>query len=51
MEKEVGEYSLCGGSVTVPVVWMGVTPPVPTCRRCGATARPAGGKVIPMRKP
>lgn len=51
METVLGECSICGGSVTVPTVWMGISPPTPSCKSCGATARPAGGRVIPMRKP
>lgn len=43
----VGSCSICGGQVTLPLSWMGIHPPVPTCRSCGATAAPAG-PVIPM---
>lgn len=50
MDKEIGQCSLCGGSVTVPSVWCGIKPPVPTCQSCGATAR-ASGPVIPMNPP
>ena len=46
--KVVGECSICGGAVVVPTVWMGIYPPTPQCNSCHATARPAGGKVIPM---
>lgn len=46
----IGSCSLCGGAVTVPSVWMGITPPIPTCSSCGATKRAAFGPVIPMEK-
>lgn len=32
----VGACGHCGGTVTIPAVWMGVNPPTPTCRSCGA---------------
>lgn len=32
----IGTCSCCGGAVTVPGVWHGTMPPVPTCSRCGA---------------
>lgn len=46
MKKVLGRCSLCGGSVTVPVIWYGIVPPDPTCESCNATA--ALGPVIPM---
>ncbi len=41
MNLIVGMCSLCGGQVTVPQLWAGTLPPVPTCQRCphGAGAR------------
>lgn len=50
MERTIGTCSLCGGEVTLPTVWWGVVPPVPTCSRCGATAA-SQGPVIEMEKP
>ncbi len=50
MDREIGQCGNCGGSVVVPTVWMGVIPPVPTCTRCGATAKPKG-PVIEMNPP
>lgn len=52
-DKVVGTCSLCGGAVTLPVIWFGVIPPIPTCSSCGAVARQNNGPVIPMepRKP
>lgn len=47
MKTTLGTCSCCGGPVTVPTIWHGVVPPVPTCEQCGATAR-ASGPVIPM---
>lgn len=44
----IGTCSRCGGPVMVPSVWMGVVPPVPTCARCGATAKQSFGKTIEM---
>jgi hypothetical protein len=46
-ERAVGVCSICGGTVTVPSVWMGVIPPVPTCNRCRATQAEAL-PVLPM---
>jgi hypothetical protein len=42
MDKLIGVCSLCGGSVAVPEPWYSVEPPIPTCKRCGAKAKPAG---------
>lgn len=47
----VGTCSLCGGRVSVPRRWAGVTPPIPTCESCGATPRHPHGPVIEMRWP
>lgn len=43
----IGRCSKCGGPVDVPHAWYGIYPPTPTCRNCGATAKPRG-PVIPM---
>jgi hypothetical protein len=32
----LGRCSKCGGAVTVPHAWYGVTPAIPTCQACGA---------------
>lgn len=45
-DRTIGTCSQCGGPVVIPGVWLGVIPPVPQCRNCGATAKPAYGKVI-----
>lgn len=45
MNLNVGQCSICRGQVTVPTVWNGVIAPLPTCERCGASAR---GPVIEM---
>ncbi len=44
----IGKCSICGGQVTVPESWLGIFPPTPTCRSCGAEAENRG-PVIPMR--
>lgn len=44
----VGTCGNCGGPVDVPDVWMGIYPPVPTCRHCGATAKPKNGPPMEM---
>lgn len=50
MRTSIGVCSICGGPVTVPDMWHGIYPPVPTCEHCGATS--AGrGPVIPMFPP
>lgn len=43
-----GTCSQCGGPVTTPRHWLGVNPPIPTCRRCGATKKQPHGHVIEM---
>lgn len=43
----IGTCSLCGGPVSVPMVWHGVYPPTPTCTGCGAIKR-GHGPVIDM---
>lgn len=48
MNTTIGTCSICGGPVQVPSVWMGLTPPVPTCSRCGARATESYGPIIPM---
>lgn len=50
MMTVIGTCSLCGGAVTAPDAWHSVTPYVPECSACGATAA-AHGPVIPMRAP
>lgn len=46
----IGTCSLCGGAVTVPAIWHGIIPPVPTCAKCGATAKQYG-PTIEMERP
>lgn len=48
MKKTVGTCSSCGGRVTVPVAWMSVKPPRPSCESCGAYAKQDHGPVVPM---
>lgn len=49
MNRIIGKCSLCGGDVTLPEVWMGVKPPVPTCEKCGAV-EDSNKPVIPMKR-
>lgn len=51
MDCTVGTCSNCGGRVILPEIWMGVIPPVPTCRSCGATHKQPYGPVIEMERP
>ena len=45
----LGTCSECGGPVEVPVeATTFVTIPVPTCQRCGATAKNPYGAIMPM---
>ena len=44
----VGTCSLCGGNVTVPLVWLDVVPPTPTCSSCHAVEAPPSLPIIPM---
>lgn len=46
----LGRCSLCSGTVSVPDVWFGVTPPRATCEGCGAVAC-EGEAVIEMVGP
>lgn len=46
----IGTCSICGGPVTVPDLWGGVVPPIPTCSQCGAV-KAGHGPVIEMVKP
>jgi hypothetical protein len=48
MDDVLGTCSVCGGAVTTPRHWGGVTPPIPTCRKCGATKKRPHGHVIEM---
>ena len=50
MNHPVGTCSICGGRVTVPSVWHGVIPPIPTCESCGAMAA-QHGPIIQMQPP
>jgi hypothetical protein len=45
-----GTCSLCRGRVTLPDVWFGTEPPVPTCEKCHAVAK-TDGPVIEMVRP
>lgn len=47
-EITVGTCSICGGRVSLPSVWFGVIPPVPTCDSCGAI-KADHGPVITMK--
>ena len=38
-EKIIGKCSICGGLVTVPNIWYGINPPIPTCSSCGAVKK------------
>lgn len=48
-ERILGTCSICGGAVTVPLSWLGIHPPLPSCSSCGATPVQPYGPVIPMR--
>ena len=47
-ETVIGTCSLCGGPVTVPSPWLGILPPTPTCKQCGAV-KSDHGPTIEMR--
>ena len=49
--KIIGTCSCCGGPVQIPDLWGGMTPPTPTCARCGAVAVNQYGPVIPTAHP
>lgn len=51
MDHTVGTCGNCGGRVTIPRDWYGVTPPIPACESCGARVRQPYGPVVPMQKP
>ncbi len=46
-DRVIGTCSKCKGPVVIPGIWMGIIPPVPTCRACGATAKNNHGPIIP----
>ncbi len=48
MDKVIGTCSVCCGAVTVPDIWHGVTPPIPSCKSCGARKKQPHGPVIEM---
>lgn len=48
-KQTVGTCSICGGQVTIDTIFWSIVPPVPTCERCGATAK-QHGPVIEMEK-
>ena len=51
-QQIIGRCSLCGGVVSMPLVWLGVTRPVARCERCGAVADEAARlPVVPMVEP
>lgn len=50
MDRVIGRCSICGGNVTFPDVWLGITPPKPVCIGCGATRIKDDLPTIPMRK-
>lgn len=47
-KQTVGTCSICGGPVTVPIVFHSIVPPVPQCDACGAVAAPKTWPVVPM---
>ena len=49
MTQILGTCSICGGPVTVPLVWHGVVPPTPRCATCGAVPQQAHGPIVPMQ--
>lgn len=51
MTHIVGTCGRCGGPVELPDVWMGIYPPTPTCRQCGATAKENHGQKLDMDDP
>lgn len=47
----IGKCSLCGGLVTVPMIWHGINPPPKTCSGCGAEVDEAANlKTLPMKQ-
>lgn len=47
-DKVVGTCSKCRGPVCIPALVGSVTPPIPTCRQCGAKKKSQYGPVIEM---
>jgi hypothetical protein len=48
MSAQIGRCSLCGGRVTLPELWGGLTEPKGICESCGAVERDRS-RVIPMQ--
>lgn len=47
-EQILGTCSICSGPVCCPLFYWSVVPPVPKCKRCGATKKESYGPVIDM---
>jgi hypothetical protein len=48
MKTILGTCGHCGGSVSVPTVYMSLVSPTPACDDCGRRPAAAHGPVIPM---
>lgn len=52
MSKRIlGSCGLCGGTVSVPLAFLSLVPPVPACESCGAVPRDAAPPRLPMLPP
>lgn len=45
----IGTCGNCGGPVSVPAIWHGVSRPTPRCERCHAAPQQSFGPILPMR--
>lgn len=48
MYNVIGTCGFCGGQVTIPGIWGGVIPPIPSCANCGREVA-SHGPVMPMK--
>ena len=49
-KRVIGTCGECGGAVGIPVVWMSIIPPTPSCFSCGAVPENPHGQVMAMKK-
>jgi hypothetical protein len=49
MKKTIGTCGNCGGRVSIPEAWLGITPPIPTCESCHTEVDQPHGPALKMK--